>query len=176
MTLAYRRRFAVLASIAASALATACAPGVASAAPSVDATCVHPAALTFTPGLQLTPRPTQIHASGTLSTCVSSQVTSGTLAGDTTGSTSCTTGSITGQLLYQWHTTFGGEAHSTVTLSTEAAGFLGAALTGTVTDGLFYGDTYTVSFSASPLQLLGCLSPDGLTQMSGVAASTFSHL
>jgi hypothetical protein len=175
MTLANRRRFALLVSIAASALATACAPGLASAAPTVDATCVHPAALTFTPGLGLTPQPTQIHASGTMPTCVSSQVTSGQLAGDTSGNTSCTTGSITGQLLYQWHTTSGGEAHSTVTLATQAAGFLGAALTGTVTDGLFSGDTYTVSFSASPLQLLACLSPSGLTQMSGTAASIFSH-
>jgi hypothetical protein len=175
MTSSYRRWFTFFAPIVVSALAAASSAGVAQAAPTVDASCAHPATLTFTPGLHLATQATQIQAAGTISSCVSSQVASGSLSGQTTGNLSCLSGSVSGVLLFEWRTRTGGEARSVVTVADQSAGFLGAGLSGTVTDGLFFGDTYTVAFTANPLALLGCISSQGLTQLSGPAVSTFSH-
>jgi hypothetical protein len=157
-------------------IVAAVTPAVATAAPAIDASCAHPATVDFSPGLTLTSQPTAITATGTLSTCVSSAVKSGTLSGGASSNAlSCTSGAVSGQLVFEWVTAAGTEARSVVTLSGQDAGFLALAISGTVTSGLFAGDSYTVTFAANPLVFVSCLTPAGVTQFMGSAVSVFSH-
>ena len=89
---------------------------------------------------------------------------------------SCTSGSVSGELRFDWITSAGLESTSTVSLSGANAGFLSASLSGTVTSGLFTGDSYTIAFATNPLTFAGCLRPSGVTQFMGDAVSVFSHL
>jgi hypothetical protein len=98
------------------------------------------------------------------------------MRGVTTGNVSCLQTSSSGQLVFDWLTTGGGEDRSIVTVNSTNSGLVGAVLAGTVTDGLFAGDTVTATFAANPLQFVGCVTPQGATQFSGTAGSVFTHL
>jgi len=149
---------------------------VADAATLVDAGCPHSGTISFSPGLRLAPKPTQATVGGTLASCVSDAVTGGTVTGAGSGALGCTTGSVAGTLAFSWVTRSGGAAQSTVAVSsTQTAGTTGLALAGTVTSGLFAGDDYTLTFVVSPLQLLQCLSAQGMTAVSVSAVGVFSR-
>jgi hypothetical protein len=173
-----------LAFIVMSALATCATVGLTSGAAAaataniVDAACQHNASVTYSPGLTLIPQRVQARATGTLSPCLSAQVTSGTMATSATGTLSCLSGAFSGTLNFDWVTSSGGHAVSVVTLTGQTAGgsLLAAGLTGTVTSGLFVGDSYAATFAANPLALLNCALPGGMTSITGTGTSTFSHL
>jgi hypothetical protein len=162
---------------AATVACVAAAPPAAAATEVLDAACQHNASVTYSPGLTLTPRPVEAHATGTLSPCVSTQVTSGTMSTMATGTLSCLNGGFAGSLTFAWVTPSGGDATSVVTLSGQTAGgsLLAVGLTGTVTSGLFAGDSYAATFAADPLALLGCVTPAGMTSIMGTGTSTFVH-
>lgn len=143
------------------AVCAAAAPSATAGSVPVDATCTHTASFAFTPGLGLAPKPTTFVASGSVATCVSSQVTSGTLSGGGSGNLSCLGGAASGTLVLTWTTPTGTTAQSVVTLDATSAGLIGAGLSGTVTSGLFLGDTYTVTFAVNPLQVVRCVLPGG---------------
>ena len=151
-------------------------PQVSDAAALVDASCPQRGTIGFSPGLGLVPKPTQATVSGTLSACVSGAVVGGTVAGAGSGTLGCTTGSVAGTLVFSWVTRSGGSAQSTVAVrSTQTVGSTGLTLTGTVTSGLFAGDDYTLTFVVNPLQLLQCISPQGMTAVSVSAVGVFSR-
>ena len=148
----------------------------ADAAPLVDATCPQSGAINFSPGLKLLPKQTQATVSGTLSSCVSSAVTGGTVTGAGSGALGCATGSLGGTLAFSWVTRAGGTAQSTVAVTaTQTVGTTGLALTGTVTNGLFAGDDYLLTFVVNPLQLLQCFLVQGMKTVSVSAVGIFSR-
>jgi hypothetical protein len=149
---------------------------VSDAATLVDASCPQRGAIAFSPGLGIVPKPTAATVSGTLASCVSGAVTGGTVAGAGSGSLGCATGSVAGTLVFSWLSRAGEHAQSTVAVrSTQTAGSTGLTLTGTVTSGLFVGDDYTLAFVVNPLQLLQCLSAQGMTGVSVSAVGVFSR-
>jgi hypothetical protein len=149
---------------------------VSHAATLVDASCPQRGEITFKPGLTLVPKPTDATVSGTMTSCVSGAVARGTVAGAGSGGLGCATGSVTGTLVFAWVTRSGGSAQSTVAVrSTQTAGSTGLALAGTVTDGLFAGDDYTLTFVVNPLQLLQCFSAQGMRAVSVSAVGLFTR-
>jgi hypothetical protein len=146
------------------------------AATLVDASCPQRGTISFNPGLGLVPKPTQATVNGTLTSCVSDAVAGGTVTGAGSGALGCATGSVAGTLEFSWVTRSGAGAGSTVAVrSTQTAGSTGLTLTGTVTSGLFAGDDYILAFVVNPLQLLQCVSAQGLRAVSVSAAGVFSR-
>ena len=149
---------------------------VSDAATLVDASCPQRGAITFSPGLGLVPKPTVAAVGGTLASCVSGAVVGGTVTGAGSGALGCATGSVAGTLAFSWVTRSGGDAQSTVAVSsTQTAGSTGLALAGTVTSGLFAGDDYTLTFVVNPLQLLQCFSAQGMGAVSVSAVGLFTR-
>ena len=171
------RRVVLSCVLAGSALGVAAMfPQVSDAATLVDASCPQRGAITFSPGLGLVPKPTAATVNGTLTSCVSGAVVGGNVTGAGSGVLGCTTGSLGGTLEFSWVTRSGATAHSTVAVSsTQTAGSTGVTLTGTVTSGLFAGDDYLLTFVVNPLQLLQCLSAQGMTGVSVAAVGVFSR-
>ena len=170
------RRMGSCVVLAGSALALSAMFAQVSEAALVDASCPQRGTISFSPGLGLVPKPTNATVSGTLASCVSGAVVGGTVTGAGSGALGCTTGSLAGTLAFSWVTRSGGNAQSTVAVSsTQTAGSTGLALAGTVTSGLFAGDDYTVTFVVNPLQLLQCITAQGMTAVSVTAVGVFSR-
>lgn len=132
----------------------------------------------YQPGLTLVSRPTTVTVTILSGPCTSSDPTlhSGVASASGSGNLSCLTGGGSGVDVFHWNN----GATSTIAFSDIiAARPLGETIgvfNGTVTSGQFAGDTFVGQTDALTLDLLGCLSPGGVTTNSGPFTMTLTDL
>ncbi|MER8100996.1 hypothetical protein [Kitasatospora sp. NPDC094016] len=175
--------------LAAAALAAAAVtvPGTAqagtakpAAAPAVDASCpTGNATVDLSPGATLEQRQTAISLRGNAGPCISSDpaITAiSSFSGTGQGMVSCLDAAYTFTATVVWNT---GEVSTVAASSTLNLGPLGdavAVISGPVTSGKFAGDTVEVQIALLPDSFVGCVTPQGVTQLQGTVIATFAHL
>lgn len=152
----------------ASALVT-CAASADEPTPLVE--CLGTESITYTPGLTTTARDVDLAAQGTVAPCVSvlgPDFAGGQITFDGSGSLSCLAGgNSTGAGTIAWNG--GQESEFTYTggVSLRPLGVTVLVLTGEVTDGAFEGAGMLTTITLASLDLLACLSPQGVTSTGG---------
>lgn len=135
--------------------------------------CLGSAALTFHPGVTLTPQPIAVHADASLGPCVSTDlaIVSATVSVSATGTLSCLTGVTTGTQEISWNDgsqsviSFGG------VVGPQPGGQKAAVITGRVTGGTaFVGGAVTEVLVLLTTQTLQCLTSEGITSVGGPAS------
>ncbi|MFH8755927.1 hypothetical protein [Streptomyces atroolivaceus] len=153
-------------------------PGVtgASALPG-DLTCPALQTVTYNPGLTLLPQPVSFNSNLVLGPCVSlthPSITGGTGSFQGTGPLSCVGGSPGAyNIVYNWNDGSNSTVRYTLTLDLKPGGQTVLTTIGTVISGVFAGDTASHTTLAITTDLLGCLSPGGITSVSGPIVVTF---
>lgn len=133
--------------------------------------CLGTEAITYTPGLKLTPQQVSLDAHGTLGPCVStagSDFSGGQIAFSGSGELSCSVGgSSSGTATVSW---LGGEKSRFTyqgAVSLRPDGVTVLVLTGSVTSGAFAGESVVNTIILASADLTACLSTQGLTNTSG---------
>ncbi len=140
------RRILAAALVAGSVAVVAFAVPAAQATPATQsATCDVDMLLLFKPGLTFSSQNQQIRAKGNLTNCTGGVVTSGVILKTSSGSgnMSCTSGSASATVNVKWNT--GQLSQAAVTVDTSGN------INGTVTRGLFAGETVSASLTITPL-------------------------
>lgn len=151
--------------------------GITASADTVDAVCTGTQDATFAPGLTLVPTTEDIVTHHHYGACVSSRVHTGERIGTNHQVQSCLTlvESSSGTSTITWDT--GDDSvfmfNRTVT---HVGGNTVTTYTGTITAGLFAGDTAVEVVTGPELNLLDCLTPPGVTHRSGVTALTITSI
>ncbi|MEU3462995.1 hypothetical protein ABZ721_24020 [Streptomyces sp. NPDC006733] len=173
-----RRVLAVLVTIACAGLVSVAGTATSHAA-LADIVCTTSGTTTYNPGLTYTPQTSAITTQTAFAPCVSLSaplVTSGARSANfSRPDQSCLTllESGTGTNTITWNTGQTTTAQFTVT-STVAGGIRTTTQTGTVTAGLFTGDTFLNVVTAPTTDLLNCVLPGGLTSTSGTGLLTIT--
>ena len=134
--------------------------------------CAGSAALTFHPGVTLTPQPIAVHADASFAPCVSTDlaIVSATSSVNASGTLSCLTGTTTGSQDISWNDGSHSVISFTGVVGVQPGGQKAVVLTGTVTGGnAFVGGTVTETLIFITTQSLQCLSPEGITSGGGPA-------
>jgi hypothetical protein len=151
----------------------------------LDATCTGSNHVTYTPGLTNTAHTTTIQGRITLN-CVSANLSvpvliNGTISGGGTGSLSCAVleQATSGTSTVQWTNVLGASIGSstytyTSSLSPGTSGTTVLTLTGTVTSGLFSGDSVVIAVVLLNLDLNACNTEQGLTSRDGTVTAEFT--
>jgi hypothetical protein len=164
-----------------------CATALLSAGPAhagvLDATCTGTNTTNYSPGLANTPRTVTVQGTITM-TClrVVGLPLHGTITGGGTGTLNCALLQTpsSGSSTIAW--TMLGAPHATSTytytstVSPGASGTTVLILTGTITSGLFQGDTLVMTTVYANLDLLACSTPSGLTSRSGPVVAEITGL
>lgn len=130
---------------------------------------------TYSPGLTLLPREVGFTATGTLASCVSPahpEITGGNFASSGRGSLSCLTGSTSNTTVYHWNTGQNSTVVGDFAVNLKPGGTTVLVLVGTVTAGLFEGATVAQTKVMPATNLPDCLTPQGLTSVSGPVSLT----
>ncbi|MFF2620619.1 hypothetical protein [Oerskovia jenensis] len=154
------------------ALATSVVTAPASSADVLDASCVGSVAVTYSPGLTLTPQAVTASASSSYPTCLTSEtgVTSATASGSLTDTLDCNSilTTTSGVKTYRWNdgttSRFEYDRTSTRVLTQTVLTF-----TGTITAGKFAGSAAVETNVGASIGVLDCLSPGGVTSLSYTA-------
>jgi hypothetical protein len=160
------------------AAGTAMSPAVAAPAASavVDVSCPLGTQVgSYSPGMTLLPRQIEFTATGTLGACVSPshpEITGATFTSLVVGTFSCLSGSTTNVSTYHWNNGQSSVVHGGFEVNLKPGGTTVLVLTGTVTEGLFQGATVVQTKVLPATDLLACLTPEGLTSVSGTASFT----
>lgn len=149
-------------------------------------TCVGSAATQFSPGLTLVPRATNVTFSETFGSCTSTTqpaISSATVPNvSIVQDRSCATAvDVPADPITQTITWNTGQTTTFqyTRVVTNVGGVSQITGTGMVTDGLFQGASVVkivVLANLDPLQTLACLSPNGLTSVTGTDSLTFTQL
>jgi hypothetical protein len=161
--------------LAAVALATSgvTLPATAAHAVSVDVTCTGTEAVTFQPGLLLTPQSVAVTVNGILAPCTSSDpgITSGAYLESFTATLSCANllDGFAGTRVFEWNngrsSTFAYNRAVNVVL-----GQITVTFTGMIVSGEFAGDTAVEQVASVTPNSLKCLAPPGITSVGPHAA------
>ncbi|NVJ22743.1 MULTISPECIES: hypothetical protein [Myxococcus] len=160
-----------------SALALLAAPAWAQVG-STELTCAGGAYQTWDPGLRLSNRHVIASNYTSYDTCTSSDalVTSGVLVATTELSTSCAGNLGPTEATVTWDD----GSVSTFTLQGSGVDVINGARVhvsvGLVTGGRFQGDAVTLTQAMTPVDLLSCLYPSGLTSLSGPSTLRLTRL
>ncbi|MEU4769449.1 hypothetical protein AB0H12_40075 [Actinosynnema sp. NPDC023794] len=130
---------------------------------------------TYSPGMTLLPRHIDFSATGTLGGCVSPghpDLTGATFTALVSGTFSCLSGSTTNTSTYHWNTGHSSTVRGGFEINLKPGGTTVLVLTGTVVDGLFLGATVVQTKVLPATDLTACLTPQGLTSVSGTATFT----
>ncbi|MGW8064247.1 hypothetical protein ACVV2G_18720 [Streptomyces ziwulingensis] len=150
--------------------------GSASALPG-DLACPALQTVTYNPGLTLLPQQVSFDSNLVLGPCVSAthpSITGGTGSFQGTGSLSCVGGSPGAfNIVYHWNDGSSSTVRYTLTIDLKPGGQTVLTTVGTVISGVFAGDTASHTTLAVTTDLLGCLSPGGITSLSGPIVVTF---
>jgi hypothetical protein len=161
------------------------AAGLAAAPASADdptplVSCTGTYASTYTPGLTSTPKPTTFAAHGTLGPCVSGlgpDFASAEIETGGSGDLSCVAGGNTsGTGTLTWAGGQESEFSHTGLVSLRPLGITVLVIDGTITDGALDGATFVWTVTFVTLDLLNCLTPQGVTSMSGPTTLTVTPL
>ncbi|GAA1335656.1 hypothetical protein [Saccharothrix algeriensis] len=130
---------------------------------------------TYYPGMTLLPRHIDFTATGTLGGCLSPahpEITGATFTTLATGTFSCLSGSTSNTSTYHWNTGQSSTVEGGFEINLKPGGTTVLVLTGTVVSGLFEGATVVQTKVLPATDLTACLTPQGLTGVSG--ATTFT--
>lgn len=130
---------------------------------------------TYSPGMTLLPRQIEFTATGTLGACVSPshpEITGGTFTSLVVGTFSCLSGSTSNISTYHWNNGQSSVVEGGFEVNLKPGGTTVLILTGTVIDGLFEGATVVQTKVLPATDLVACLTPEGLTSVSGTASFT----
>ncbi|MFD1146521.1 hypothetical protein [Saccharothrix hoggarensis] len=130
---------------------------------------------TYSPGMTLLPRQIDFKATGTLGGCVSPshpEITGATFTALVSGTFSCLAGSTTHTSTYHWNTGHSSTVRGGFEVNLKPGGTTVLVLTGTVVDGLFQGATVVQTKVLPATDLTACLTPQGLTSVSGTVTFT----
>lgn len=165
---------AALATVALSALTITASPAHAL---SVDLTCTGTLDVTYSPGLTLSPHVTTVTADITAD-CRSKDptLTSGTAHATGAGSMSCFSGGGSGTFTFHWNNGHASTVRWSDIIAVRPDGQTVGVFTGTVTHGQFQGDTYAGEATMFNLDVLGCLSHEGVTHTTGPMIFTLTSL
>jgi hypothetical protein len=133
------------------------------------------AALTFDPGVTLTPRFINVHADATFAPCVSTTnpgIVSATASVTASGTLSCLTGATTGTQRISWSDGSHSDISFTGVVGVQPGGQKAVVITGKVTGGAFVGGTVAETLIFITTQSLQCLTPKGITSGGGPATIT----
>ncbi|MCP3062490.1 hypothetical protein LXT21_27230 [Myxococcus sp. K38C18041901] len=143
-----------------------------------DVNCTGNVKQTWTPGIKVLPTSARHTTLATYTVCSSAEPTilGGSITTDGLTYASCLAGGDTAQSTVQWSDgTF-----STFTMfgvgSYPVAGLQVSASLGTVIAGRFIGDLVVLTHSYASTQFSGCLTPLGLTQLSGTSTLVFTKV
>ncbi|MGW0933057.1 hypothetical protein [Streptomyces sp. NPDC002644] len=144
--------------------------GSASALPG-DLTCPALQTVTYNPGLTVLPQQVTFDSDIVLGPCVSvthPSITGGTGSFQGTGSLSCVGGNPGAfNVVYNWNDGSSSTIRYTLTIDLKPGGQTVITTVGTVISGVFTGNTASHTTLAVTTDLLGCLSPGGITSLSG---------
>lgn len=130
---------------------------------------------TYSPGMTLLPRQIEFTATGTLGACVSlshPEITGATFTSLVVGTFSCLSGSTSNISTYHWNNGQSSVVQGGFEVNLKPGGTTVLVLTGTVTEGLFQGATVVQTKVLPATDLVACLTPEGLTSVSGTASFT----
>ncbi|MGW0931903.1 hypothetical protein [Streptomyces sp. NPDC002644] len=153
------------------------APASAAGASSlVDVTCPLGTQIsTYQPGLTYTPRRTTFTAEGSLAPCVSlshPEIVGAEFTAVGQGEASCTGADFSDVSIYRWNTGQTSRVEGRLTINLKPSGQTVLVRVGEVTSGLFEGATVTQTKVLPALNLLDCLTADGLQNDSGALSLT----
>ncbi|MFC9735980.1 hypothetical protein ACFWGM_35000 [Streptomyces roseolus] len=142
-------------------------------------TCLGTEAITYTPGLQFTPRNVTLQADGTLGPCVPlpnvGNFSSGSITFQGSGSLSCSIGgNSSGTANIAWNNGRSSTFSFAGAVSLRPGGVTVLVLTGTVTQGAFKEKTVTNTITLLSTDLTACATPAGLTNTSGPITLTIT--
>jgi hypothetical protein len=128
---------------------------------------------TYNPGLKYAPpAPTSVSSTGTLAGCLSTDGnhTAASYSFNGSGSLNCLTGSSSGTGTIDWSDpgTTPSQFTYTSAITVRPNGITVSTLTGPVSSGDYAGNTISATFVLLSTDLLGCITPQGLTNTSGV--------
>lgn len=154
--------------------------GVSSAAPAsavvVDVNCPLGTQVgSYSPGMTLLPRQIEFTATGTLGGCMAPthpEITGATFTSLVVGTFSCLSGSTSNISTYHWNNGQSSVVRGGFEVNLKPGGTTVLVLTGTVTEGLFQGATVVQTKVLPATDLVACLTPEGLTSVSGTASFT----
>ncbi|MBB5957258.1 hypothetical protein FHS29_003851 [Saccharothrix tamanrassetensis] len=130
---------------------------------------------TYSPGMTLLPRQIDFNATGTLGGCLSPShpdITGATFTSQVSGTFSCLAGSTTNTSTYHWNTGHSSTVQGGFEVNLKPGGTTVLVLTGTVVAGLFQGATVVQTKVLPATDLTACLTPQGLTSVSGTVTFT----
>lgn len=170
-------RSLVVAAVAGILAAAVVGVSPASAAPAVvDVNCPLGTQVgSYSPGMTLLPRQIEFTATGTLGGCVSPshpEITGATFTALVVGTFSCLSGSTSNLSTYHWNNGQSSVVEGGFEVNLKPGGTTVLILTGTVVEGLFEGATVIQTKVLPATDLLACLTPEGLTSVSGTASFT----
>ncbi|MQA90156.1 MAG: hypothetical protein GEU90_07965 [Gemmatimonas sp.] len=144
----------------------------------VNLTCLGTNDAQFSPGLTFQTQTVDIEAEGEYTTCLSSDpaVTSGIYTASGEGTLSCLAGGHAGQFTITWNTGESSTVEFTNSLALRPGGQTVVTATGTVIGGKFVGDRFDGTFTLFQLDVLACLTPQGVRSASGPATLLFTSL
>ncbi|MFI9005769.1 hypothetical protein ACIGNX_00875 [Actinosynnema sp. NPDC053489] len=168
-----RLRSLVAAAVVALSSALPLLPGTASASV-VDIDCPLGTQIgTYTPGTTLLPREIVFTATGTLGGCVSPthpEITVATFTALVSGTFSCLSGKTTNTSTYHWDDGRSSTVQGGFEVNLKPGGTTVLVFTGTVVEGLFEGATVVRAKVLPATDLTACLTPWGLTSVSGTTS------
>jgi hypothetical protein len=144
--------------------------GAAMASTGIDLICPGFASNTYSPGITFTPQQIHVESTNVFGPCVSlshPNIASGGSHATSSGTLSCVVGSLSGSMVFQWNTGENSSASFTAAIVVRPGGETVGDYMGTITGGVFNGDTFNFTatiFNTVPLQ---CLSPGGITGTAG---------
>ncbi|MBW4569865.1 MAG: hypothetical protein KME31_18125 [Tolypothrix carrinoi HA7290-LM1] len=147
----------------------------------LELTCTGSQTTTYSPGLQLTPQPTNLTIQGAATTCTSltdSSVKSGTYTATGQVTNSCLLSSPTPafDLTINWNNGQSSTISFTSNTVLSPLATTQVVSTGQVTSGLFQGAMATSSVTVVTPQATQCLSPGGVTTLSGPLVLTLTRV
>ncbi|MFI2780711.1 hypothetical protein [Streptomyces sp. ALB3] len=130
---------------------------------------------TYSPGLTYTTRPTSYVSEGVVTGCVDLSghgITSATYTGIGSGTAGCLESSLTNTMSVNWSNGQSSTVTGTGTIQLKPNGTSVVVHSGQVTSGAFNGSGVTLTLVLTSLDLLGCLTPEGLTNTGGPVTLT----
>ncbi|MEV6973289.1 hypothetical protein [Kitasatospora sp. NPDC093806] len=148
------------------------------AAPTVDVTCpVGTATVSYSPGVTLDPKPTDLSFAGSAAPCTSTDPTitaANSVTGTGSGRLGCVSGSFDATGTITWNTGATSQVRFASVVDLRPSGIPVVVGNGPVTDGKFKGDAFTITIELLPDNPFLCFST-GVTQTHGAAAVTVTH-
>ncbi|SEU41649.1 hypothetical protein SAMN05443572_11741 [Myxococcus fulvus] len=144
----------------------------------VQLTCPGTEATHYEPGVTQTPRTVAFTGQSTLGPCVGLPlgVISASIQVVGSGTLSCSLGSSTFSMRIDWNDGTWSRVEGTSVINARPAGETVIVLTGQVTQGRFLHATVVRTLTLLQTDLLACWTPEGVTDVAGVATLTVTNL